>query len=157
MGIKTLVTAFGVALTLAVAGCTTESGGPLNTTSAAPAIPAGDALYKGTFPCRSCSGIDVALTMKGMDPSSTSQSRTFDINAVHRGTDYSNSDQHYTGRWYTQTGIPTDPQAKVVVLKPDQQDGHTYYFLQRNNRVLELISPQLYTFENGSMLRLKRQ
>lgn len=157
MGIKTLLTAVGVALTLAVAGCTTESGGPINTASTAPAIPAGEALYKGTFPCRSCSGIDVTLTMKGMDSSSTSQDRTFDINAAHRGTDYSNSDQHYTGHWFTQTGIPTNPQAKVLILKPEQQGGNTYYFLQRNNKELELISPQLYTFENGSMLRLKRQ
>lgn len=151
------------AMALIMAGCASQQSSTDNGSSqqaqTKPAEPT-TTTYKGTFPCRSCTGIETTLSLKGdADSASNSdQQRTFTLDADYQGRTGGDSDEHYQGSWDVLKGTPLDQNARVIELTPQQsENARTYYFQQIDANTLELVNPQLYRFQNGSALQLKRQ
>ncbi|WNK20675.1 copper resistance protein NlpE N-terminal domain-containing protein [Halomonas piscis] len=141
----------GSAMLSLLAGC---AGGPTETASKESVEPTAVS-YQGTLPCRNCDGIGLDVEMMGEEADAV-QDRTFTLTASYMNHPQTPPDEDYAGNWEVLTGTPSDPDAKVYELTPDGE-GQTYYFLRLDERTLELIDPERRRFENGEMLRLKRQ
>lgn len=157
MNIKMLLAGAGASVLLA--GCAgQQSSAPAGSGAPSQSSSADEQVYRGTLPCRSCSGILTTVELSGDQNSASPSERIFTLDAAYQGHPQNPPAEHYQGTWDIISGIPTDPQASVLELTPDQRsDGQMYYFLQIDDRTLELIDPQLHRFENGESLRLQRQ
>ncbi|WP_025731871.1 copper resistance protein NlpE N-terminal domain-containing protein [Carnimonas nigrificans] len=114
--------------------------------------------FKGTFPCRSCTGIDTTLTLEGDNSTASVADHVFTMEASYKNHPQNPPDEHYEGSWGALSGTPENKSAKVIQLTPSQgNDQREYYFLRVDENTLELIKPDLHRFENGNALRLKRQ
>lgn len=114
-----------------------------------------EAVYQGTLPCRNCAGIDIEVSLAGSEQASDAE-RTFSLNASYREHPQNPPAENYSGQWNILSGSADDPKATVYELVPEAE-GQVYYFLKIDEKTLELIDPQRRRFQNGEMLRLKRQ
>lgn len=160
MGVRMLLAMVG--LVMLMAGCASQQ----SVQETQPSVSDnGSEVFRGTLPCRSCSGIDITLSLNGDVANATEDQHTYTLDAVYRknantsedATGSSGDNQHYTGSWDELNGTPTNADAKVLQLTPDEgTNKRIYYFMRIDPNTLELISPDLYRYENGDMLRLKR-
>ncbi|TVU72936.1 MULTISPECIES: copper resistance protein NlpE N-terminal domain-containing protein [Cobetia] len=155
MQIRTLMV--GAALMVGLAGCASTA--PTNDgaaeSTAAETANEQVAVYKGTLPCRRCTGIDLDVRLKGAEAAPEDQ-RTFSLDATYRDHPQQPAPEHYEGQWDVLSGTVTDPDATVYELTPSGE-GQTYYFLRLDAQTLELVDPQKRRFQNGETLRLERQ
>ncbi|MFC0269612.1 copper resistance protein NlpE N-terminal domain-containing protein [Kushneria aurantia] len=155
MQMKTLLA--GSALLALLAGCAgtgggQTSGGDSGMTSAAQQT----RTYVGTLPCRSCDGIQLTVDLQGSEDATNPQTRTFELEADYQNHPQNPPAETYSGNWEVINGMQNNPQATVYELTPSG-DGQVYYFEKVNPSTLELIDPQLRSFENGERLRLTLQ
>lgn len=155
MQIRTLMV--GAALMVGLAGCasTAQTNDGAADNSATETASEQVAVYKGTLPCRRCTGIDLDVRLKGAEEAAQGE-RTFSLDATYRDHPQQPDPEHYEGQWDVLSGTVTDPNATVYELTPDGE-GQTYYFLRLDAQTLELVDPQKRRFQNGETLRLKRQ
>ncbi|MGJ8514561.1 copper resistance protein NlpE N-terminal domain-containing protein [Carnimonas bestiolae] len=159
MKLRTLSATAAAALLLA--GCAShqeESGSDQQAIEKSEASAPQTETFKGTFPCRSCTGIDTTLTIEGDNSTASAGDHTFTLDANYKNHPKTPAAEHYQGSWGALSGTPDDKSAKVIQLTPSEgNDKRDYYFLRVDDNTLELIKPDLHRFENGNALRLKRQ
>ncbi|WP_106475788.1 copper resistance protein NlpE N-terminal domain-containing protein [Phytohalomonas tamaricis] len=146
----------GSALMALLAGCASSGSQSGTDTSASQSVQSNEVTYKGSLPCRNCSAIDLTVDLKGSEDASSSEARSFTLDAAYRDHPQNPPAEHYQGNWDVLSGTQSDPQATVYELTPNGE-GQVYYFQKIDPSTLELIDPQLRRFENGQNLQLKRQ
>jgi copper homeostasis protein (lipoprotein) len=110
--------------------------------------------FVGTLPCADCSGITTELTLY-QDPT-TSAATTYVLKQTYQGRDP--NPVVTNGNWDVSRGTPTDANATVYVLNPDQsKDQQTYYLKVGDTQLVQLDANQNLINAPGMSFTLTKQ